>query len=56
MPNLIYLTTFENMKDRDEHWKAFGPLYKPMAEMPKYQNNVSKNVTILCAPTDYSDI
>ncbi|WP_197734155.1 hypothetical protein [Sphingobacterium daejeonense] len=38
------------MKDRDEHWKAFGPLYKPMAEMPKYQNNVSKNVTILCTP------
>ncbi|MCT1530503.1 NIPSNAP family protein [Sphingobacterium daejeonense] len=56
MPNLIYLTTFENMKDRDEHWKAFGPLYKPMAEMPKYQNNVSKNVTILCTPADYSDI
>lgn len=55
MPNLMYLTTFENMADRDEHWKAFGPLYKPMSEMPQYQNNVSKNVTILCAPTAYSD-
>ena len=55
MPNLMYLTSFENMADRDEHWKAFGPLYKPMSEMPKYQNNVSKNVTILCTPTDYSD-
>lgn len=55
MPNLMYLTSFENMADRDEHWKAFGPLYKPMSEMPKYQNNVSKNVTILCSPTDYSD-
>jgi len=56
MPNLIYLTTFENMADRDEHWKAFGPLYKPMSDMPKYQNNVSKNVTILCTPASYSDI
>lgn len=56
MPNLIYLTTFENMNERDEHWKAFGPLYKPMAELPQYQNNVSKNVTTLCRPTQYSDI
>lgn len=56
MPNLIYLTTFENMTERDAHWKSFGPLYKPMADMPEYQNNVSKNVTILCKPTDYSDI
>ncbi|MNG77221.1 hypothetical protein D3C79_357670 [compost metagenome] len=56
MPNLIYLTTFENMTERDAHWKAFGPLYKPMADLPQYQNNVSKNVTTLCRPTDYSDI
>ena len=56
MPNLIYLTTFENMTARDAHWKAFGPLYQPMADMPQYQNNVSKNVTTLCRPTDYSDI
>ena len=56
MPNLIYLTTFENMTERDAHWKAFGPLYKPMAELPQYQNNVSKNITTLCKPTDYSDI
>lgn len=56
MPNLIYLTTFENMTERDAHWKAFGPLYKPMADLPQYQHNVSKNVTTLCRPTDYSDI
>lgn len=56
MPNLIYLTAFENMTEREAHWKAFGPFYKPMADMPEYQNNVSKNVTILCRPTDYSDI
>ena len=23
MPNLMYMTTFNNMKERDEHWKAF---------------------------------
>jgi len=55
MPNLMYLTTFENMSDRDDHWKAFGPLYKPMSELPEYQNNVSKNVTVLCTPASYSD-
>lgn len=55
MPNLMYLTCFENMADREAHWKAFGPPYKAMDELPQYQNNVSKNVTILCAPTSYSD-
>jgi hypothetical protein len=24
MPNLMYLTCYENMADRDTHWKAFG--------------------------------
>ncbi len=55
MPNLMYLTCFENMADREAHWKAFGPPYKEMSELPQYQNNVSKNVTILCTPTSYSD-
>ena len=55
MPNLIYMTTFNNKIDRDEHWKAFGPAYKPMSELPQYQNNVSKNVTLFLYPTEYSD-
>lgn len=55
MPNLMYLTTFDSMADRNEHWDAFGPLYKPMRDMPEYQNNVSKNVTLLLYPTAYSD-
>ena len=24
MPNLMYLTTFENHPDRDAHWKSFS--------------------------------
>ena len=30
MPNLMYMTSFDNMAARDEHWKAFSsdPLWK----------------------------
>lgn len=56
MPNLMYLTTFENKADRDQHWKDFGPDYKKISVLPQYQNNVSKNVTLFVRPTDYSDI
>lgn len=55
MPNLMYMTTFINKADRDKHWAAFGPAYKPVSSMPEYQNNVSKNVQIFLYPTDYSD-
>jgi NIPSNAP len=58
MPNLMYMTTFENQAARDEHWKAFGndPHWKRIAAMPEYQNNVSRNVTLFLRPTSYSDI
>ncbi|HKG06550.1 MAG TPA: NIPSNAP family protein [Pedobacter sp.] len=58
MPNLIYLTTFENKADRDEHWKAFSSdaYWKKLSVMPEYQGNVSKNDTRLLYPADYSDI
>lgn len=56
MPNLMYLTTFENKADRDKHWADFGPEYKKISGLPQYQNNVSKNVTLFVRPTDYSDI
>ncbi|HEY8936890.1 MAG TPA: NIPSNAP family protein [Cyclobacteriaceae bacterium] len=58
MPNLMYLTTFENQKSRDEHWKAFGEdaQWKKLIAMPEYQHNVSKNVTLFFRPTTYSDI
>ena len=57
MPNLMYLTTFENRKSRDEHWAAFGKdeYWKKLSAMPEYQNNVSRNQQIFLYPTEYSD-
>lgn len=55
MPNLMYLTTFNNKADRENHWTAFGPEYKKISGLPQYQHNVSKNVTLLLYPADYSD-
>lgn len=58
MPNLVYLTTFDNMTSRDAHWKTFGddPQWKKLIAMPEYQHNVSKNVTTFWHPTSYSDL
>jgi hypothetical protein len=58
MPNLMYMTTFENRAERDEHWKAFSAdeQWKKVRVMPEYQNNVSKNDTRFFRPADYSDI
>lgn len=56
MPNLMYMTTFNNRQDRDQHWAAFGPEYKKISGLPQYQHNTSKNTTLFLYPTDYSDI
>jgi NIPSNAP len=57
MPNLMYMTSFENMQDREAHWKAFGddPFWKKLSAMPEYQNNVSHIDITFLHPTDYSD-
>jgi hypothetical protein len=57
MPNLMYLTTYNNKQDRDEHWKAFfgSPEWKTLSAQAEYQKNVSKNDDQLLHPTDYSD-
>lgn len=57
MPNLMYMTTFENMADRDGHWKKFveDPFWKQLSSMPEYQNNISKMDIIFLRPTNYSD-
>lgn len=57
MPNLMYMTTFENKADRDAHWKSFGsdPFWKTLSSMPEYQHNVSLNDTRFLRPTEYSD-
>jgi hypothetical protein len=58
MPNLMYLTTFENMEDREKHWKAFSndAQWKTLTGLPLYQNNVQHADIIFLRPTDYSDI
>lgn len=57
MPNLMYLTTFENKQSRDEHWEAFSKdaYWKELSAKPEYQHNVSRNQQIFLYPTDYSD-
>lgn len=57
MPNLMYMTSFENMADREAHWKSFGddPEWKTLSKKPEYQNNVSHIDITFLTPTDYSD-
>ncbi|HTH31288.1 MAG TPA: NIPSNAP family protein [Lacibacter sp.] len=57
MPNLMYMTSFENKADRDAHWKSFGddPYWKKLSAMPEYKNNVSHIDIMFLRPTDYSD-
>jgi NIPSNAP len=58
MPNLMYMTSFENMEARTQHWKTFttDPEWKKLSSMPEYQHNVSKAEIILMHSTAYSDI
>lgn len=57
MPNLMYMTTFKNKEDRDEHWKIFGndPQWKQLVAEGEYQHNVSKADIFLLYPVEYSD-
>ena len=57
MPNLMYMTCFENKADRDAHWKNFisDPLWKKLSSMPKYQHNVSHIDITFLQPAAYSD-
>lgn len=57
MPNLMYLTSFENMEDRKAHWKSFGsdPEWNKLSGMQEYKHNVSKIDITFLRPTDYSD-
>jgi NIPSNAP len=58
LPNLMYMTSFENKATHDEKWKAFGnaPEWKKLSALPEYQHNVSKADIILMRAVDYSDI
>jgi hypothetical protein len=57
MPNLMYMTTFENRQSRDEHWRSFSndPEWKKVSPLEEYKGNVSRNEQIFLRPTEYSD-
>jgi len=54
----MYLTTYENRKSREEHWKAFSddPAMKKLFAMDEYKNNVSKAEIIFLRPAEYSEL
>jgi hypothetical protein len=58
MPNLMYMTSFDNMASHDQHWKSFvdDPYWKKLSGMAEYQNNVSHIDIQLLHPTDYSEL
>lgn len=58
MPNLMYMTTFEDMASRNAHWDAFrvDPEWKKLSGEEYYKNTVSKSDIILLYPTNYSEI
>ena len=58
MPNLMYMTSFENMEARNQHWKTFSndPEWKQLSIQPEYKNNVSKIDITLLHPTSYSQL
>jgi NIPSNAP len=57
MPNLMYMTCFEDKASRDAHWKTFvdDPEWKRLSGLPQYQKNVSHADIIFLRPTVYSD-
>jgi hypothetical protein len=57
MPNLVYMTSFNSMDDRNKHWDIFrnDPEWKSLSANPVYQHNVSRADIILTKPAPYSD-
>ena len=57
MPNLIYMTSFSDMKAHDEHWKEFGSSseWKRLSGLEEFKNTVSKANPYLLHPASYSD-
>jgi hypothetical protein len=58
MPNLMYMTSFDNKVSRDQHWKTFSddPFWKQLSGAPEYQHNVSKADILFLHPADFSDL
>lgn len=58
MPNLMYMTTYKNMDDRNAHWKDFSndPLWKKISSMNHYQHNVSHVDDTFLHGVSFSDL
>ncbi len=58
MPNLMYMTSFNNKAAREAHWDVFKthPDWKKMSGLKEYQKNVSHSDILFLHPTDYSDL
>ena len=58
MPNLMYMTSFDNMPSREQHWKDFtsDPFWKKLVAEPQYQHNVSHVDIVFLHPADYSEL
>ena len=58
MPNLMYMTSYENMDSNKKHWDAFRehPDWKKLSGMEEYKNTVSHIDKWMLHPADYSDI
>ena len=56
MPNLMYLTTFENKTSNETYWNAFSnsPDWLLLKEDKQYDNTVSKIEKFYLYPTNYS--
>lgn len=56
-PNLMYMTTFDNMESRDLLWEKFfsSEKWEELKTDPKYQHNVSRADIMLLYPAEYSD-
>jgi hypothetical protein len=57
MPNLMYMTSFNDMASRDQHWKAFGddPAWNKLKADKQYDNTVSHIDIWFLSPAEYSD-
>jgi len=58
LPHLEYMTTFDNLADREQKWAIFSadPEWKKMAALPEYANVVSQTMISLLTPAGFSQI
>ena len=58
MPNLMYLSTFENKKAQEAHWQAFkdDAEWKKLSAMPEYAHNMLRMDKYMLHPAPYSEI